>query len=135
MTPSLRWGAVKRRFKDMQDERMQILKMLEQGDVSAEEAARLLDALGGGREAGGPGRGKRLRIEITEPDTGKKKVNLKLPLGLARIATKFIPANKKKELAQEGIDLDEVLSQVTCENFGKLVDFESDDGLIQISIE
>jgi hypothetical protein len=119
----------------MLDERMQILKMVEQGKVSAEEAARLLDAVTEAPEGDKRREGKRLRIQITEPGTNKKKVNLRIPLGLAKIAAKFIPPKKKKELADEGVDIDEVLSQVTSENIGKIVDIESDDGIIQISIE
>jgi hypothetical protein len=119
----------------MHEERIQILKMLEEGKVTAEEAARLLDALD---ETPGVERtktGKWLRIEVTEPRTNKKKVNLRIPMGLAKIAARFIPAKKKKELLEEGIDIDEVLSQVTSENIGKIIDIESDDDLVQISIE
>ncbi len=119
----------------MWDERMQILKMLEEGKVTAEEAARLLDTLNetpGSEKSRGR---KMLRIQVTEPGTNKKKVNLRIPLGLAKIAAKFIPPKKKRELIEEGVDIDEVLSQVTSENIGKIVDIESDDGLIQITIE
>jgi hypothetical protein len=119
----------------MQEERMQILKMLEVGRVNADEAARLLDALTETPRSGKAGGGKMLRIQVTEPGTDKKKVNLRIPLGLAKIAAKFIPPKKKKELAEEGVDIDEVLSQVTSENIGKIVDIESDEGLVQISIE
>lgn len=119
----------------MQEEKMQILRMLEEGKVNAEEAARLLDALAETPESGKSGGGKMLRIKVTEPGTNKKKVNLRIPLGLAKIAAKFIPPKKKKELAEEGVDIDEVLSQVTSENIGKVVDIESDDGLIEITIE
>lgn len=119
----------------MQDERMQILRMLDEHKISVDEAARLLDTLSTQPEGESPKGGKRLRIQITEPGTNKKKVNLRIPMGLAKIAAKFIPPKKKKELAEEGVDIDEVLSQVTSENIGKIVDIESDEGLIQISIE
>jgi hypothetical protein len=119
----------------MQEDRMQVLKMLEAGKVNAEEAARLIDALAEVPEGRRPGGGKMLRIQVTEPGTNKKKVNLRIPLGLAKIAAKFIPPKKKKELAEEGIDIDDVLSKVTSENIGKIVDIESDEGLIQITID
>jgi hypothetical protein len=119
----------------MHNEGMQILKMLEEGKITAEEAARLLDTLSEPPETGTSKKAKRLRVEITDPETNKKKVNLRIPLGLAKIATKFIPAKKKQELAEQGVDIDEVLSQVTSENVGKIVDIESDEGLVQISIE
>jgi hypothetical protein len=119
----------------MQEERMQILRMLEEGKVTAEEAARLLDALDEAPTGGQTKTGKWLRIEVTDLGTKKKKVNLRIPMGLAKIAAKFIPSQKKKELLEEGVDIDEVLSQVTSENIGKMIDIESDDDLIQISIE
>jgi len=119
----------------MHEEKMQILRMLEEGKVNAEEAARLLDALTETPEGARSGGGKMIRIRVTEPGTNKKKVNLRIPLGLAKIAAKFIPPKKKKELAEEGVDIDQVLSQVTSENIGKIVDIESDEGLIEITIE
>ena len=119
----------------MHEEKMQILKMLEQGNVTAEEAARLLEALDEAPAGERAKTGKWLRIEVTEAGTDKKKVNLRIPMGLAKIAARFIPAKKKKELLAEGVDIDEVLSQVTSENIGKIIDIESDGDLVQISID
>jgi hypothetical protein len=120
----------------MQEERMQILVMLEEGKITAEEASRLLDALQDSAQAVDKGRaGKRLRIQVFDPETGKKKVNLNIPIGLAKIAAKFIPPKAKKKLSEEGIDVDAVLSQVLSENVGKIVDVESEEGKVEISIE
>ena len=120
----------------MDEERMQILKMVEQGSVSAEDAARLFDAL---EETPGsqdtPVGGKKLRIRVTDSDTKKKKVNLTIPLGLARIAAKFIPPKTKRKLADEGVDVDTVLSEIVSENIGNVVDIEADNELVEISIE
>lgn len=120
----------------MQQERMQVLKMLEEGKITAEDADRLLDALPAGLQEGARPHGDmRLRIRVTDPATGKQKVNLTIPVKLARIAAKFVPHKAKLKLADEGIDVDAVLSQVLNENVGKLVDVESDDGNVEISIE
>jgi hypothetical protein len=120
----------------MQEERMQILKMLEAGTITADDAARLLDALGdhppSRTEAAG---GKRLRIRVTNRDTGKHAVNLTIPIGLAKIAAKFVPARAKQKLAEEGVDVDAVLSSVLSENIGKLVDIDSESDHVEISIE
>jgi hypothetical protein len=120
----------------MDEERMQILKMVEQGSVSAEDAARLFDALEEGpadqeKVAGA----KKLRIRVTDSETGKKKVNLTIPLALAKIAAKFIPPKTKEKLAEEGVDVDTVLAQIVSENIGKVVDIEADNELVEISIE
>lgn len=120
----------------MREERMKILKMLEDGKITADEAARLLDALP--CEQSGPDKsqsGKKIRVRVTDPKTGKQTANLTVPVGLAKFAVKFIPAKTKQELAAEGIDIDDVISQVMSENIGKVVDVESDKGNVQISIE
>ncbi len=123
----------------MEEDRMQVLRMLEEGKVTSDDAAKLLDALephgaADGAPQAGSG-GKRLLIKVTDARTGKKKVNLKIPIALAKIATKFIPPKSKKKLAEEGVDVDAVLSQVMTGNLGKIVDVESDDDLVEITIE
>ena len=120
----------------MQEDRIQVLKMLEEGKITAEEAARLLDAL---QESPGteekPQPGKRILIKVTDPKTGKRKVNLKIPIGLAKIAAKFVPARAKRKLAEEGVDVDAVLASVLSENAGKIVDIDTDDEHVEISID
>jgi hypothetical protein len=91
------------------DERMRILKMVEDGKISAEEGARLLVALresgkdASGKDAGrGPGSPSSrvnqkgwLRVRVTDVATGRTKVNVNLPLRLVdagmNIATQFAP--------------------------------------------
>lgn len=120
----------------MQQERIRILRMLEERKITVEDAARLLDALP--CEQQGPDKsqgGKKIRVRVTDPKTGKQTANLTVPVGLAKFAVKFIPTKTKQELAAEGIDIDNVISQVMSENIGKVVDVESDKGNVQISIE
>ena len=123
----------------MEEDRMQVLRMLEEGRITSADAAKLLDALEPDRSAdnaaNAPGGGKRILIKVTDARTGKKKVNLKIPIALAKIAAKFIPAKSKRKLAEEGIDVDAVLSQVMTGNLGKIVDVESDEDLVEVTIE
>jgi hypothetical protein len=119
----------------MDEERMQILNMIEEGRISAEEAARLLDAVDSQEEGETAGEAKKLRIRVTDRETGKHKVNLTIPLGLAKLAVKFVPAKTKRKLAEEGVDVDAVLAQVLAENVGKVVDVETEDELVQIYME
>lgn len=86
------------------DERMRILKMVEDGKLTAEEGARLLAALRDntrqqavrvqGPSTRTPGKGW-LRVRVTDIATGRTKVNVNLPLGLVdagmNIATQFAP--------------------------------------------
>jgi hypothetical protein len=76
-----------------------------------------------------------MRLRVTDPESGRQTVNLAVPIGLARFAIKLIPAQRKEQLLAEGIDVDSIVSQVMSENVGKVVDVESKDGNIQISIE
>ncbi|NPA93506.1 MAG: DUF2089 domain-containing protein [Chloroflexi bacterium] len=81
----------------MDTERLRILKMLEEGKVSAEEAARLLDALRSSEaqpKAGAQPKGaapRWLRIRVTDADGSRVNINLPVKLldfGL-RIAERF----------------------------------------------
>jgi DUF4097 and DUF4098 domain-containing protein YvlB len=119
----------------MNEERMQVLKMIEEGKITADEAARLLDALEPSEESERSGEAKKMRIRVTDRETQQHKVNLSIPLGLAKIAMKFIPPKTKRKLADEGVDVDSVMNQVLTENIGKIVDIETEDELVQIYVE
>jgi uncharacterized NAD-dependent epimerase/dehydratase family protein len=120
----------------MEEDGIQVLRMLEEGKITPEDAAKLLDALQSDQAAeSAPQPGKRILIKVTDARTGKKKVNLKIPIGLAKIAVKFIPPKSKRKLAEEGVDIDAVLSQVIAGNLGKIVDVESDEDLVEVIIE
>ena len=87
------------------EERLEVLRLLESGDISASEADALLDALLQVDQAqfrpgdlSGPAGAKRsgaVRIRITDQTTGKANINLALPLGLVEsglnVARKFAP--------------------------------------------
>lgn len=120
------------------EERMKILKMIQEGKISAEEGAKLLAALRESRvprrTAGGGDETKKgwLRVRVTDMATGKTKVNVNLPLGLVdagmHIATQFVP-----EMGIE--DLAEAIKQSTIT--GKIVDVidEEDGEHVEIFIE
>ncbi len=70
------------------EERMRILKMIQEGKITAEEGAKLLAALRESRKeprtmvsASRSGKGM-LRVRVTDMSTGKAKVSVNLPLGL-----------------------------------------------------
>ena len=116
------------------EERLQILKMIEGGQITAEEGARLLEALeepsGGGRRGPSP---KWFRIRVSDLRTGKQKVNVNLPLGVldlgARIGAKFA--------APAGVNVDEIISAIKEGAEGKIVDVEDpEDGeRVEIYVE
>ncbi len=107
------------------DERMKILKMLEEGKLSAEEAARLLKALGKARpERRAPPSGseaKWLRVRVTDLKSGRTSVNVNLPMTLVNVGLKlgaqFVPDT-------EGIDFKQVQEALRAGLTGKIVDVE-----------
>ncbi|HAL62000.1 MAG TPA: hypothetical protein DCP08_06295 [Chloroflexi bacterium] len=114
------------------EERMQILKMIEEGQITAEEGAKLLDALEArGEERAAPARW--FRVRVTDMKTGKHKVNINLPLGLLNIGAKI----GAKFSAPFDLDIDEIVRAVREGARGKIVDVEdTEDGeRVEIYIE
>lgn len=115
------------------EERMRILQMIQEGKITAEEGAKLLEALGSSRKKGpmpppspvpprAPGRDPRLlRVRITDLDTGKTKVNVNIPMSLVnvgvRLGARFMPANAD-------VDYDEIMAAIEEGASGKLVDMQ-----------
>lgn len=112
------------------EERMKILKMLEAGKIKAEEAARLLEAVGeGGAEpaaGAAKGRGKTLHIRVFRGGSERPNVNVNVPLSLAKWALKFVPADAKARVGDKEVDLDE-LGTLLDEGVGELVTVEDED--------
>ena len=88
------------------EERLEVLRLLEGGEITADEAGTLLDALDRADRLASPkspgdvsyqlpGRARLVRIRITDSDTGRATVNLAVPLGLVdaglTIARRYAP--------------------------------------------
>src|SRR2546423_523224 len=74
------------------DERLRILKLIESGQVSAEEGAQLLEALGEAppRERARPGAQPRtLRVRVTDLSTRRQKINVTIPVSLVGVGLKL----------------------------------------------
>lgn len=121
------------------EERMQILKMIESGQITAEEGAQRLEALkeeARREEEGWPGsRGReprRLRIRVTDLETGRHKVNINLPWSLVSVGTKM-----GARFAPEEINLEEVMEAIHAGAEGKIVDVEDveDNERVEIFVE
>jgi len=117
------------------EEKMQILKMLEEGKISADEAAGLLEALQVRKETGsresfsepaGGGSARWFRVMVTDTDTGKSRVNVRLPIGMVRAGMKM---GMRFAPEVEGMDLDELTEFLRTGALGKIVDvYDDDDG-------
>jgi hypothetical protein len=129
------------------EEGKQILKLLAEGKIDTEQAYRLLRALGdieeGPRPHPGPpppppppgpgGRGRILRIRVTED--GEQKVNVAIPLAIARIGKMKLASSGlvRGHLGKFGIDLDELLRNIDFP--GKIVDIADDEDRVEIFVE
>ena len=126
------------------EERMKILKMIEEGKISAEEGAKLLAALAEGRRSsldpsapgrpGRPGAPRTLRIRVTDMVTGRSKASVQIPLALVDAGMK-IGAHFAPEV--EGVDMTNVMDALRSGVTGKIIDVtDEDDGEhVEIFIE
>jgi hypothetical protein len=109
----------------MSEERARILKLLEEKKITAEEAARLLDALN--RSEGGAGPSRFIKVRVTEPDSGRAKVNITVPVGLVRWAMKLAPDSAKAKIDEHEIDMRAVTEALEKGITGKIVDVEDEE--------
>ncbi len=125
----------------MNDEKKKILKMLDEGKVTVEEAEGLLDKLGesrGGEETGvGPveksRKARALRIVVIED--GEEEVNISIPLKLVKMFETLLPSKAKEKLDEKGVNLDVVLDAIEEETVdGKLVDIHDEDTHVEIKL-
>jgi len=117
---------------------MQVLRMVEKGQVTAEEGARLLeaiDAAGVKEQAKSGGTEPRwFRVRVTDMRTGKNKVNVNIPMGLVnvgmRMGAKFAPDIS-------GVQMEELMKAVKEGASGKIVDVqdEEDGEHVEIYVE
>lgn len=124
------------------EERLKILTMLQEGKINAEQAARLLEALENASSAGrsapkppsapaspsyGPaGGGRWMRVRVTDTDTGKTRVNIRLPLNLVssgiKMGMRFAPE-------VDGLDPNLLMDWVRSGEVGQIVDvYDDEDG-------
>lgn len=111
------------------EERMKILKMIEEGKLSAEEGTKLLAALNVKkppvpRFPGMSGGAKWLRIRVTDTRTGRSKASVQIPLALVDAGLK-IGAHFAPEV--EGVDMTNVLEALRAGMTGKIIDVTDDE--------
>jgi len=114
------------------EERMKILKMIEEGKLSAEEGTKLLAALSEKRMPtpprgpGMPGAPRWLRIRVTDVRSGRSKASVQIPLALVDAGMK-IGAHFAPEV--EGVDMSNVMEALRSGVTGKIIDVtDEDDG-------
>ena len=123
----------------VREDRLEVLRLLEAGTVTADEAATLLDALDRASPApfdeSPPGPNPRnsgvVRIRITESGSDRVMTNLAFPLGLIdsglKIAGQFVPEYLPKAEA--------IRESVKTGFRGALVDVDDGEQRVQIIVE
>ncbi len=135
------------------EEWMRIMKMVEEGKISAEEGVELIKALEGpdtplpaDSVASGRNRNRFLRVRV---EIGNEvKVNMNIPLQLVKVFSKiagqglkFIPDDARRELEAKGvdlsgIDLEELVKQIEAGlTDGKIIDVDIDEPGEKVKVE
>ena len=125
--------------EQLREERLEVLRLLEAGSISAEEAATLLEALDrtippqpapAPAPQGNPA-ARQVRIRVTDSKSGKASVNLAFPLGLIKsgldIASQFVPEYLPEEKA--------IRESLTGGFKGALVDIDDGGQRVEIIAE
>lgn len=121
----------------LKEEKLQILKMIEDGKISSKDGIELLSALEEKEDMPITRSTKWLKIKVHDPDDNTK-VNVNIPLALVdvglKMATKFSPELKNSDL--KDIDFNEIAELIKNGAEGKIVDIESGDGeRVEIIVE
>jgi hypothetical protein len=109
------------------EERMKILKMIEEGKVNAEEGTKLLSALAsanrplGGLAASGA---KWLRVRVTDVASGRSKATVQIPISLMDAGMK-IGAHFAPEI--DGVNMDQLMEALRSGTTGKIIDVVDDE--------
>ncbi len=125
-------------------EKLAILKMVEEGKITVEEASKLLETVEGKKEelsiiSKTEGRtAKWVKIKVLEGEGGTK-VNVNVPIALIDVAFKIAKASDSDfdvKLGNINLDIDDIIKLIQDGAEGKIVDIESDDGTkVEIVIE
>jgi hypothetical protein len=122
------------------EERMRILRMIDEGKISAEEGAKLLTALSETRRGSSSlpqrasGAARWLRVRVTDVATGRSKATVQIPLALIESGMK-IGAHFAPEV--EGVDMPTIMEALRSGMTGKIVDVvdEKDGEHVEIFVE
>lgn len=124
----------------MSEERLRILKMVEDKKITAEEAAKLLSAMD---SPASQGKAHWLKVRVFDKDSEKPKVRVTVPLSILRIAGKLggkfqvmMPEEARAQMEAKGIKLDaeslenieQLFDELAVNGRYQLVNVEDDEG-------
>jgi hypothetical protein len=134
-----------------EEERRRILRMVAEGKLSPEEAAGLLEAVEDAQARRGPEFApqppqppqppyprrstSRRALIIHIKEGGDSKVNIRIPLSLARVAQKFIPRQAASYLQNYEIDLNQFLEDAGDAEGGTILEVKDGENRVLIAVE
>lgn len=126
------------------EERLKVLKMVQEGKLSADQASELLSLLEEPRPSTKSpvappippvaGHGKFLRVRVTDTDSGRVRVNVRLPVSMVnagmKMGMRFTPE-------VEGLNFEDLAQFIASGEVGKIVDVqdEEDGEHVEVFIE
>lgn len=126
------------------EERLRVLKMLQEGKITASEAAQILEALEETPPPTPPKTpaaidlpsrpGKWFRVRVTDTNNGKTRVNVRLPLNMVSAGVKM---GMRFSPEVEGLDVNELMTFINSGETGQIVDVidEEDGEHVEVFIE
>lgn len=113
------------------EERMQILKMIEEGKISAKEGAELIRAIDQNQQEErteplhGATPARWFRVRVTDMTSGRNKVNVNIPMGLVSVGIKmgarFIPENI------DSAEYQQIMDAIRRGQQGKILDYTNEE--------
>jgi SHOCT-like protein len=118
-----------------ENHKRKVLDMVSDGKITADEAAKLLEAMNPKHSKSIKlGNGKKLIVQIIKEGAAKPKVNIAIPLKLAQFGLNFIPKNGKFDahIGKSDVDLfsvnwQEILALAASGEVGELFYMEVED--------
>jgi DNA repair exonuclease SbcCD ATPase subunit len=126
--------------EDLEAERRKILHMVAEGKITADDAARLLEAMEGEteRQAEPPHQPSVVRVRVSDVKTNRSHVNIKLPLGMIRMALrKGRAVTPDIDIGGLTFDVDELEELLRMGVQGHIVDIvdEEDGERVEVLVE
>jgi len=115
------------------EERLQVLKMIQSGQITAEEGIQLLEALEDrppeARPSGRVRGPSQLRVRVTDLQSGRQKIDMAMPWRLVNVGL-----NMGARFARDEIQVEELVEAVQAGAEGKIVDVVDAEGGERIEI-
>ena len=116
------------------EERLRILKMIESGQVSAEQGGQLIEALGERERPRNAPQSRILRVRVTDLNTRRHKINVTIPVSLVGIGLK-LGARLARRI--ENANVDQIMRAIEDGSTGRIFEVQDlDEGeRVEIYVE